>query len=69
MNKIKIIKNQQDYEEALEMTERLMDGDPHPNSTKGEQLNLLTVLIQDYENRVFEKSLSDIGLCVLHHQK
>ncbi len=34
-----------------------MDQDPNPDSTEGEQLSLLTTLIQDYEARAFPQSL------------
>lgn len=57
MSKIKIIKNQEDYQEALKMTEELMACDPNPDSAEGEQLNLLVTLIKDYEKSAFEKSL------------
>ncbi len=59
MDKIKIIKTEQDYEEALKLVEALMSHDPDPDSTEGEQLSLLTTLIQDYEARVFPESLPD----------
>jgi len=59
MDKIKIIKTEQDYQEALKMVEELIVHDPNPDSAEGEQLSLLTTLIQDYENRVFPKSLPD----------
>jgi len=47
---MEIIKNQEDYEEALEITEKLMEADPDPNSVKGKLLNILVAIIQDYEN-------------------
>lgn len=56
MNKIKFIKNQQDYEEALEMVRELMIKDPNPDSDEGEQLSLLGTLIQDYESRILPES-------------
>lgn len=59
MDKIKIIKTEQDYQEALKMVEELISRDPNPDSAEGEQLSLLTTLIQDYESRVFPKSLPD----------
>ena len=49
MDKIRIIKTEQDYQEALRLVEELMGCDPNPDSAEGEQLNLLTTLIQDYE--------------------
>ena len=57
MNKIKFIKTQQDYEDALNLVEALMVQDPNPNSDEGEQLSLLTTLIEDYESRTIPESL------------
>lgn len=57
MNKIKVIKTEKDYEEALKLLESLMSRDPNPDSEEGEQLGLLSTLIQDYEAKVFPKSL------------
>lgn len=59
MDKIKIIKTEKDYKDALRMAEQLIDLDPEPNSVEGDQLSLLTTLIQDYERRVFPRSLPD----------
>lgn len=59
MDKIKVIKTEQDYEEALKLVERLMSRDPDPDSAEGEQLTLLTALIQDYEARLFPEALPD----------
>ena len=57
MNKIKVIKTEQDYKEALKLVESLMSRDPNPDSDEGEQLSLLSTLIQDYEDRVFPEVL------------
>lgn len=59
MDKIKVIKTEQDYEEALKLVEGLMSRDPDPDSAEGEQLALLTALIQDYEARLFPEALPD----------
>lgn len=59
MSKIKVIKTEKDYEEALKLVEELISHDPNPDSTEGEQLNLLSTLIQDYEAKAFPKSLPD----------
>lgn len=59
MNKIKVIKTEKDYEEALKLIEKLMSLDPDPDSEEGEQLSLLSALIQDYEVRVFPETLPD----------
>jgi len=57
MSKIKVIKTEQDYQDALKLLEELMIRDPDPDSAEGERLNLLSALIQDYEARVFPKTL------------
>jgi len=57
MFKIKVIKTEKDYQEALESVEELINLDPNPDSTEGEQLNLLSTLIEDYEARIFPKTL------------
>ena len=57
MNKIKVIKTEKDYEEALKLVETLMNCDPDPDSEEGEQLSLLSALIEDYEARIFPEKL------------
>lgn len=57
MDKIKVIKTEQDYQEALELAEELIGRDPNPDSSDGEKLSLLSTLIQDYEAKVFSSSL------------
>ncbi len=59
MDKIRIIKTEQDYQEALKLVEELIDCDPEPDSAEGEQLNLLTTHIQDYEARISPGALPD----------
>jgi HTH-type transcriptional regulator/antitoxin HigA len=59
MNKIKVIKSEQDYKDALNFAKSLISIDPEPESTEGEQLNLLTTLIQDYESKMFPSDLPD----------
>ncbi|NKE72981.1 ImmA/IrrE family metallo-endopeptidase [Candidatus Manganitrophus noduliformans] len=59
MNKIKVIKTEKDYKEALELVEVLMDNNPSPESEEGEKLNLLATLIEDYETTVIPQSLPD----------
>ncbi len=59
MIKIKVIKTEQDYKEALKLLEKLMDRDPNPDSTEGEQLSLLSTLIEDYETKTFPETLPD----------
>lgn len=57
MDKIKVIKTEQDYQEALKLVEVLISRDPDPDSAEGEQLSLLSTLIQDYESKAFPATL------------
>jgi len=50
----KIIKNRTAYDEALSVVETLLDLDPSPGTPENEKLELLTLLIQDYEARNFQ---------------
>jgi len=50
----KVIKNRTDYGEALSVVETLLDLDPSPGTPENETLELLTLLIQDYETRNFQ---------------
>ena len=47
--KPKIIRTEADYETALARINVLMDGDPKPTSTAGEELELLCLLVESYE--------------------
>ncbi len=57
MDKIKVIKTEQDYQEALKLAEELVARDPDSESAEGEQLSLLSTLIQDYEAKAFPATL------------
>ena len=59
MNKIKVIKNELDYNAALDLVSKLINHDPDPDSAEGEQLSLLTALIKDYESKTIPESLPD----------
>ena len=50
----KVIKNKTKYEETLFALEELLDRDPAPGTPENEELELLALLIQDYESRQFE---------------
>lgn len=56
---IKVIKTEDDYREALKSIEALMAKDPDPESAEGEQLELLSTLVADYESRTFPATLPD----------
>lgn len=53
MEKIKIIKNEQEHKTTLLGVERLVALDPEPGTKDAEQLELLTLLIEDFEKRYF----------------
>jgi HTH-type transcriptional regulator/antitoxin HigA len=50
----KVIRNEADYEETLSVLENLMDRDPVAGTPEFDQLDLLTLLIQDYESRQYQ---------------
>lgn len=47
----KIIKNDCDYEKALERLEIIFDA--KPSSSQGDELELLVLLVKEYEDRVY----------------
>ncbi len=49
----KVIKSRTDYEETLSALEDLLDRDPPPGTPENEVLELLTLLIDDYESRQY----------------
>jgi HTH-type transcriptional regulator/antitoxin HigA len=51
MIKAKIIKTESQYEAALARIEKLMDA--KRNTSQGDELELLTLLLHDYEDRVY----------------
>lgn len=53
MNRIRPIKNDVDYHEALELLEKLIDDDPNANTPEAEQLDVLSSLISSYEEKQF----------------
>jgi HTH-type transcriptional regulator/antitoxin HigA len=55
----KVIKNREEYEEALRAIERYMDLDPDPGTAAGDELELLTLVVQDYESRHFPIAAPD----------
>jgi len=59
MIEIKVIKTENDYREALKSIETLMAKDPDPESAEGEQLDLLSTLVADYESKTFPATLPD----------
>ncbi len=56
---IKVIKTQKDYNEALKDIESLMDRDPKVGSSEANKLELLSLLIKDYEDKHFPVEAPD----------
>jgi HTH-type transcriptional regulator / antitoxin HigA len=50
----KVIKTETEYEAALAEIENLMDLDPDPGTPEADQLELLALLVEDYESKRFE---------------
>ena len=56
---MKVIKTQFDYDAALSTIENLLDQDPNPGTPEAEALELLTLLVQDYESKQIPKEMPD----------
>ena len=54
---IRPIKTEEDYEQSLEIIEKLWGASE--NSKEGEQLDILLVLVEDYENKHYPISAPD----------
>lgn len=59
MVEIKVIKTDDDYREALKAIEALIAKDPEPDSAEGDQLEILSALVADYEAKTFPTMLPD----------
>lgn len=51
--KPKVIRNEAEYNAALQRIEALMENDPEPTSSEGEELDLLAVLVERYEEEKY----------------
>ncbi len=56
---LKLIKSEKQYEEYLKIAETLLDLDPEPESNKGDELELLTLLIEKYEDEYYPVDFPD----------
>lgn len=56
---IKIIKTEKEYNAALEMAEKLIDKNPEPGTEDADKLELLTLLIEKYEDAHYKINLPD----------
>jgi HTH-type transcriptional regulator / antitoxin HigA len=57
--KPKIIRNEADYEAMLLRIDTLMDNDPAPESPEGEELEVLSLLVERYEDEKYPMDLPD----------
>jgi HTH-type transcriptional regulator / antitoxin HigA len=55
----RIIKTQEDYEAALARIRTLIASDPDMDTAEGDELELLTLLVQDYESKEFPIAVPD----------
>ena len=55
--KVKVIKSESEYTAALARIEKLMDA--KANTTQGDELELLSLLVHEYEEKVFPVSKPD----------
>jgi len=56
---VKIIKSKVDYDAALASIDRLVALDPEPGTREADELEVLTVLVKDYEGKRFPVQLPD----------
>lgn len=64
---IKPIKNDADYQAALEEIERLFDA--APDTPEGDKLEVLTTLVEAYEERHYSIPLPDPVEAILYHME
>jgi HTH-type transcriptional regulator / antitoxin HigA len=55
--KAKLIKTEEDYNEALSRLEKIFDSEP--GTKEGEELELLSILIDNYEKKLYPIELPD----------
>lgn len=56
---IKVLKNENDYKEALSYIESLIDSGVENNSSEEAKLEVLVTLVQDYESKMFPENIPD----------
>ena len=57
--KPKIIRTESEWEAALQRVAALMEEEPEPGSAKGEELELLSLLVERYEDEHYPMDLPD----------
>jgi HTH-type transcriptional regulator / antitoxin HigA len=55
----RVIRTSEEHAEALAEIERLIAGDPAPGTPEGDRLELLSLLVADYEAKQFPTTLPD----------
>ncbi len=55
----KVIKNEAEYDATLAEVDSLLDLDPEPGTPEADRLELLTLLVEDYESKRFPVELPD----------
>jgi len=56
---MKVIKTESDYDAALARIEELIDRNPDPGTPEADELEVLSLLVEEYESRNFPSSLPD----------
>lgn len=56
---VQVIKTETEYQDTLRIIESIMDDDPEPGTAEANRLELLTVLVKDYEAKNFRVPLPD----------
>lgn len=56
---IKPIRTEADYKASLKEISALMENDPEPGTADGDRLDILSTLVEAYENRHFPMDLPD----------
>lgn len=57
--RIKVIKNQKEYDEALKTLAELMETNPETNTEEFEKMEVLATLIEEYEKQTFRTNIPD----------
>jgi len=57
--KVKVIKTDEEYETALAEVERLMDKDPAPGTPNADRLELLALIVRDFEEKNYPVDIPD----------
>jgi HTH-type transcriptional regulator/antitoxin HigA len=59
MERVRVIKTEQDHQAALDRLMALMDQNPDPGSEAADELDVLSVLIEHYEDQHYPRELPD----------